>query len=157
MKMKKIKSFTIDHTKLKKGLYISRVDRTGLFSYATTFDLRMKTPYVDVPLNPATAHTIEHCLATYLRNRMSDVLYVGPMGCMTGFYVILKGRKKASYLLPFLLEAFDWIIKTNTVPGATKKECGNYLFMNLSDARKEASAYMDFLLTEYVSNIAASL
>ena len=146
MSMRKIKSFEIDHTKLVKGLYVSRIDRTGIFSRATTCDLRMKTPYVDKPLNPATVHTLEHCLATYLRNMRKDVLYVGPMGCMTGFYVILSGRRSVRKLLPSLMRALEWMVYyMGRVPGATKKECGNYEFMDLADARREAVLYMEVL------------
>lgn len=143
--MKPIKSFLIDHTKLKKGLYVSRIDKVGIFSYATTFDLRMKTPYIDKPLNPATAHTIEHCLATYLRNKRSDIIYAGPMGCMTGFYVVVRGKCGVDNIRATLLGAFDWIIKTNSIPGASKIECGNCDFMDLGDARREAAAYWQVL------------
>ena len=142
--MKRIKSFEVDHTKLRKGLYVSRYDTFAL-SCVTTFDLRMKTPYVDEPLKPATAHTLEHCLATYLRNTRKDVIYVGPMGCMTGFYVVLAGRKVRENIMQSLLEAFGWVLRTNSIPGATQVECGNYTFMDLSDARREAAAYIEVL------------
>ena len=139
--MKPIKSFTIDHTKLTKGLYVSRVDKVSLFSYATTFDLRMKTPYKDRPIKPATAHTLEHCLAYYLRNTRKDILYVGPMGCMTGFYVVVSGKKGVFDILDSLYAAMGYILDTGKVAGATMKECGNYTFMDLEDAKREANAY----------------
>ena len=139
--MKRIKSFEVDHTTLVKGLYVSRTDRFGE-TYVTTFDLRMKTPYKDEPLKPATAHTLEHCLATYLRNVRDDVVYVGPMGCMTGFYVVLVGRKGTDDVIGSLRDAFGWTARTDTVPGATERECGNCAFMNLPDARREADEYL---------------
>ena len=142
--MKRIKSFEVDHTKLKKGLYVSRIDSFGITS-TTTYDLRMKTPYVDKPLNPATAHTLEHCLATYLRNERNDIIYVGPMGCMTGFYVIVAGRNGIFSIKKTILSALEWKLRTNTIPGATKEECGNYTFMDLSDARREAASYIEVL------------
>lgn len=142
--MRRIKSFEIDHTKLQKGLYVSRQDKMFL-SFVTTFDVRMKTPYVDVPLNPATAHTIEHCLATYLRNTRDDIVYVGPMGCMTGFYVLVGGKKHVGNILQSLIDAFKWIADTDVVPGASMRECGNYTFMDLEDARKEAVEYLKIL------------
>lgn len=145
--MKKIKSFQVDHTKLKKGLYVLHVDRVGLFSHVTTFDLRMKTPYVDRPIAPATAHAMEHCLATYLRDRRDDVLYVGPMGCMTGFYVILKGKRDVDDLRLSLIEACEWILSAGVVPGSTMEECGNYKFMNLQDAKEEAFEYWSTLMS----------
>ena len=143
--METIASFKIDHTTLTKGLYVSRIDRVGLFSYATTFDVRMKTPYKDVPLFASSVHTLEHCLATYLRNERKDVLYVGPMGCLTGFYVILSGKRTTESIRQSLKRAFYWIQTIDTVPGATKKECGNYTFMNLKDAKTEAAAYLEVL------------
>lgn len=142
--MKRIASFEVDHTKLVKGLYVSRHDKFFL-SCVTTFDLRMKTPYIDKPLNPATAHTLEHCLATFLRNHRSDIIYVGPMGCMTGFYVVVAGKKGTANIRQSLVEAFGWVLRTNSIPGATEKECGNYTFMDLADARREAAAYIEVL------------
>lgn len=145
--MERIKSFNIDHTRLVKGLYVSRVDRVGLFSRVTTFDLRMKTPYVDVPLKGETMHAIEHCLATYLRNTRRDIIYVGGMGCLTGFYVVVAGRKSVEDILWSLTDAFSWMSFVEEVAGATKRECGNYKFMDLEDARREAAEYLAVLLT----------
>lgn len=142
--MEKIESFKIDHTKLKKGLYVSRKD-TFFLSCVTTFDLRMKTPYADKPLNPPTAHALENCLATYLRNKRDDIIYTGPMGCMTGFYVVMFGDKGIREVIPSLIDAFEWVLQTEVVPGATMRECGNYTFMDLEDARREASAYLKVL------------
>ena len=134
--MKEIESFKIDHTTLKKGLYVSRHDRCFL-SCATTYDVRMKTPYSEKPLDPKTSHTIEHCLATFLRNTRDDVVYVGPMGCLTGFYVVVWGKKFVGNIRQSLADAFKWITETDTVPGASMKECGNYTFMDLEDAKRE--------------------
>lgn len=142
--MNSIASFRIDHTKLTKGLYVSREDEFFM-SCVTTFDLRMKTPYVDVPLAPKTAHTLEHCLATYLRNKRDDVIYVGPMGCMTGFYVVVYGKKAVENILDSLIGAFKWVLGAEFVPGATKEECGNYTFMDLEDAKREAAEYLKVL------------
>lgn len=142
--MKRIKSFEIDHTRLERGLYVSRQD-TFFLSCVTTFDLRMKKPYADKPLNPATAHTLEHCLATYLRNTRRDIIYVGPMGCMTGFYVVVSGKKSEENIRKSLIDAFEWVLGTNKIPGATREECGNYTFMDLADARREAASYIEVL------------
>lgn len=142
--MKRIASFEIDHTKLVKGLYISRKDTFNL-ACVTTFDVRMKTPYKDKPLKPATAHALEHCLATYLRNVKDDVIYVGVMGCMTGFYVVLYGSKGIVNLRKDLIDAFEWVTTIDKVPGASKVECGNYKFMNLEDAKREAELYIEVL------------
>ena len=142
--MQRIKSFEIDHTTLRKGLYVSRQDKLFL-SFVTTYDVRMKTPYADKPLNPATAHTIEHCLATYLRNTRDDIVYVGPMGCMTGFYVVVGGKKYVGNIRQSLIDAFAWITETDTIPGASMRECGNYTFMDLNDAKREAAEYLKIL------------
>lgn len=140
--MKRIKSFEIDHATLTKGLYVSRTDRVGLLAHVTTFDVRMKTPYKEPHVCPEAAHVIEHALATFLRNTRRDVAYVGPMGCLTGFYVILNGRKRVADLLPSLISAFEWILTIDAVPGASEKECGNYQFMNLAEAKRESKQYL---------------
>ena len=142
--MKLIKSFKIDHTKLEKGLYVSRQDEF-FTSCVTTFDLRMKKPYADVPLATETAHALEHCLATYLRNVRQDVIYVGPMGCMTGFYVVVAGKKEVENVRNSIMCALEWINTLSEVPGATERECGNCYFMDLEDAKREAKAYLELL------------
>ena len=134
--MEKIASFTIDHNVLKKGLYISRVDGD-----AVTYDLRMKLPNAGDFLSTGTAHTIEHLLATFLRNSeiRDQVIYVGPMGCRTGFYVILRDAvSKEEAILRIrdglrFIESFD-----GEIPGAKKEECGNYLDHDLPGARAVA-------------------
>lgn len=143
--MDRISSFSIEHTTLEKGVYVSREDKVGEM-VVTTFDVRMKAPYRDKPLNPATAHTLEHCLATFLRNSRDDILYAGPMGCMTGFYVIVKGKKTVIDITESLLDAFEWVMATDVVPGASMKECGNYTFMDLDDAKTEASSFLQVLI-----------
>lgn len=142
--MKRIASFEIDHLTLVKGLYVSRRD-TFPDAVTTTFDLRMKTPYTDEPLNPAAAHALEHFLATYLRNYRYDVVYVGVMGCMTGFYVVLAGKKDCADIVGTLIDALEWIQTQSKVVGATPRECGNYSFMDLDDAKREAKEYANVL------------
>ena len=146
--MEDIQSFKVDHTKLGRGLYVSRVDKVGLLSHATTFDLRMKKPYSDVPLKPQTAHAIEHCLATYLRNTRRDIIYAGPMGCLTGFYVVVSGTVSVGEIVGSLIGAFKYILEVEAVPGATKEQCGNCEFMDLPDAKREAEEYL-YVLDDY--------
>lgn len=139
--MTQIESFKIDHTRLEKGVYVRSVDCLGT-DFVTTFDIRMKAPYRDARLKAPVVHAIEHVLATYLRNWRSDVVYVGPMGCMTGFYVLLSGKKQMSNLLFHLIDAFDWLLTLKEVPGATRCECGNFTFMDLEGAKREAEEYL---------------
>ena len=138
--MEKIASFTIDHDVLKKGLYISRVDGD-----AVTYDLRMKLPNAGDFLSTGTAHTIEHLLATFLRNSeiRDQVIYVGPMGCRTGFYVILEGDFQSSEVVPLMKEMFEFISHfEGEIPGAAPEQCGNYLDQNLEMARYLAKRYL---------------
>jgi len=146
--MEKIPSFTIDHCRLLKGAYVSRVDDAdGCF--LTTYDLRMKQPNAEPVLNTAEIHTIEHIGATYLRNRddiKNDVIYFGPMGCRTGFYLILKGKKMSEDILPLLKDLFEFISRfEGDIPGASAKDCGNFRDMNLPMAKFEANKYLDVL------------
>lgn len=143
--MKRIPSFNIDHTKLKKGFYVSRYDNIGLHTI-TTFDLRFKTPYKETPLTNRAAHTIEHLCATWLRNsRLKDkVIYFGPMGCLTGFYLVIKGNVKPMDLKNHLLEMFRWVASyEGEIPGASMMECGNYLLHDLAEAKQEANKYLN--------------
>ena len=142
--MTQIESFKIDHTRLERGVYVRSVDCLGT-DFVTTFDLRMKAPYKEARLKAPAVHAIEHALATYLRNRRSDVVYVGPMGCMTGFYVLLSGKKQVSDLLFHLIDAFEWLQTLKQVPGATRQECGNFTFMDLEGAKREAEEYLKTL------------
>ena len=135
--MEKITSFTIDHIRLLPGLYVSRKDRVGSET-VTTFDLRLTRPNLEPVMNTAEVHTIEHLAATFLRNHpkwKEKVLYFGPMGCRTGFYLLLAGDYSSREVLPLVQECFRFIRDfRDEVPGASAKDCGNYLDMNLSMA-----------------------
>ena len=131
--MEKITSFTIDHLKLQPGVYVSRKDKAGAET-VTTFDLRLTSPNEEPVMNTAEVHTIEHLAATYLRNQpqwKTKVLYFGPMGCRTGFYLLLTGDYTSREVLPLVLDCFRFIRDyRGEVPGASPKDCGNYLDMN---------------------------
>lgn len=143
--MDKIASFTIDHEKLERGIFVSRVDKVKN-EFVTTFDIRMKRPNREPVMNTAEIHTIEHLGATFLRQQSSlkdDVIYFGPMGCRTGFYLILAGERTSKEILPAISEMFHFISEYNgEVPGADPKSCGNYLDLNLGMARFEAEKYL---------------
>ena len=146
--MEKITSFTIDHLRLLSGLYVSKKDQVGQ-STVTTFDLRVCRPNVEPVMNTAEIHTIEHLAATFLRNdpRWKDrVLYFGPMGCRTGFYLLLTGDLSSTDVLPLVKECFRFVSEFDgEVPGACAKDCGNYLDMNLPMARYWAKRYLAVL------------
>ena len=148
--MEKITSFTIDHIRLGPGLYVSRKDRVGAET-VTTFDLRLTSPNDEPVLNTAEVHTIEHLAATYLRNEprwKEKVLYFGPMGCRTGFYLLLAGDYTSSDVLVLVKNCFRFIADfTGEVPGASAKDCGNYLDMNLAMAKYWGARYADLLET----------
>ena len=152
--MEKIESFRIDHNLLKSGVYVSRVDKLGDYDI-TTYDLRVRSPYDDAPLTGAEAHTIEHICATWLRNKcgLKDrVVYFGPMGCLTGFYMILAGAPDAAEAAGIAKEMFEYVAGfTGEIPGASRVECGNYLFMDLPEAKKTARRYVDEVLTDIKS------
>ena len=135
--MEKITSFTIDHLKLQPGVYVSRKDKVGAET-VTTFDLRLTSPNEEPVMNTAEVHTIEHLAATYLRNDpqwKDKVLYFGPMGCRPGFYLLLAGDYTSRDVLPLVLDCFRFIRDyRGEVPGASPKDCGNYLDMNLNMA-----------------------
>lgn len=147
--MEKIASFTIDHLKLVPGLYVSRVDQVGQET-VTTFDIRMTNPNEEPVMNTAEVHTIEHLGATYLRNHpvyKDKTLYFGPMGCRTGFYLLLAGKYESRELVPLMKELFAFIRDyEGEVPGATARDCGNYLDMNLPMARYLAGRYLSQVL-----------
>ena len=148
--MEKITSFTIDHIRLQPGLYVSRKDRVGSET-VTTFDLRLTKPNEEPVLNTAEVHTIEHLAATFLRNEPSwkdRVLYFGPMGCRTGFYLLLAGDLTAPEVLPLITECFRFVRDyRGEVPGASAKDCGNYLDMNLPMANYWGRRYVSLLET----------
>lgn len=143
--MKKIASFTIDHIKLDPGLYVSRKDTVG-DSVITTFDLRMTKPNAEPVMNTAEMHTIEHLAATYLRNHEAyadKTIYFGPMGCRTGFYLLLNGDYTSADIVPLIVSLFEFIRDFHEeVPGASAKDCGNYLDMNLGMANYLADRYL---------------
>lgn len=150
--MEKIASFTIDHIKLRPGVYVSRKDKVGAETI-TTFDLRMTSPNDEPVMNTAEVHTIEHLGATFLRNHpqfREKTIYFGPMGCRTGFYLLLAGDYTSRDIVPLMQEMFTFIRDyQGEVPGASPKDCGNYLDMNLGMANYLAGKY----LREVLDNI----
>ena len=147
--MEKIASFTIDHLKLVPGVYVSRKDTIGK-EVITTFDLRMTSPNDEPVMNTAEVHTIEHLAATFLRNHPvygNKTIYFGPMGCRTGFYLLLAGDLTSKEIVPLMIEMFEFIRDfKDEVPGASPKDCGNYLDMNLPMANYLAKKYLDNVL-----------
>lgn len=143
--MEKITSFTIDHIKLVPGIYVSRKDFAG-DTPVTTFDIRMTSPNDEPVMNTAEVHTIEHLAATFLRNHpdwKENVLYFGPMGCRTGFYLLLTGDYTSRDILPLMKEMFTFIADYHDeIPGASPKDCGNYLDMNLPMANYLAKKFL---------------
>lgn len=143
--MEKIPSFTVDHLRLKRGVYVSRKDIAG-GETITTFDVRMKEPNREPALSPSAIHTIEHLAATFLRNHpvwASRIIYWGPMGCLTGNYLIVKGDLTSADILPLVMETFEFVASySGDVPGASARDCGNYLLMNLPEAQYEAKKYL---------------
>lgn len=147
--MEKIASFTIDHLRLVPGVYVSRKDIIGK-EVITTFDLRMTSPNDEPVMNTAEVHTIEHLAATFLRNHPvygDKTIYFGPMGCRTGFYLLLAGDLTSKEIVPLMIEMFEFIRDfKDEVPGASPKDCGNYLDMNLPMANYLAKRYLDNVL-----------
>ena len=147
--MQKITSFTINHLRLVPGVYVSRKDPVGS-EIITTFDLRMTSPNDEPVMNTAEMHAIEHLAATFLRNHAdfgSKIIYFGPMGCRTGFYLLLAGDYDSKDIVPLLIELFEFIANFyDEVPGASAKDCGNYLDMNLPMARYLAKKYLNDVL-----------
>jgi S-ribosylhomocysteine lyase len=142
--MEKIASFQIDHLKMKPGVFVSRKDEfTDVV--LTTFDLRFKEPNKEPVIDNPALHTMEHLCATFLRsykNWGQKVVYFGPMGCRTGFYLIVEGDYNSTDILPVLGEMFKWIENFDgPIPGATASECGNYLEQNLDMAKLECKKY----------------
>ena len=149
--MEKIASFTINHIKLQPGVYVSRKDHIGAET-VTTFDLRMTSPNEEPVMNTAEVHAIEHLAATYLRNdpEFGDkIVYFGPMGCRTGFYLLLCGDFESVDIVPLLTEMFEFIRDyEGEIPGASPRDCGNYLDMNLPMAKYLARKYLDEVLCD---------
>lgn len=146
--MELIASFQVDHTKIVPGIYESRVDSVG-GDFVTTFDIRMKVPNREPAIHMNAMHTIEHVVATFLRNDAEwkdRIVYWGPMGCLTGCYLIVKGRPQPRDLQPLLLRAFEYLAAfEGEVPGATAVNCGNFLLHDLPMAKWEASKYAAIL------------
>lgn len=147
--MKKIASFTIDHIRLLRGIYVSRQDAVG-GEVVTTFDIRMKEPNRERALGQGALHTIEHLAATFLRNHpvwADKIVYWGPMGCLTGNYLLLKGDWKSADIVDLMIETFRFISEYDgDIPGATAHDCGNYLLQDLPMARWEAAKYLHEVL-----------
>lgn len=151
--MEKIASFTINHLKLLRGIYVSRVDTLPNGDVITTFDIRMKQPNREPAVSQSALHTIEHLAATYLRNQpewKDKVIYWGPMGCCTGNYLLMSGKLTSKDILPLMQDTFRFIAEyEGSIPGATARNCGNYTLNNLPMAKWEARKY----LIEVLENI----
>ena len=151
--MEKIASFTINHLKLLRGIYVSRVDTLPNGDVITTFDIRMKQPNREPAVSQSALHTIEHLAATYLRNQpewKDKVIYWGPMGCCTGNYLLMSGKLTSKDILPLMQDTFRFIAEyEGSIPGATARDCGNNTLNNLPMAKWEARKY----LIEVLENI----
>ncbi len=146
--MKTIESFLVDHLKLESGIYLSRVDRSN-GTAVTTFDLRITAPNREPVMDMPAIHTIEHLGATYLRNSSfkDNIVYFGPMGCRTGFYLIVFGQMSSLEIKPLILDMCDFILNfEGEIPGATPKECGNYSEQNLNMAKYYISKYKEDII-----------
>ena len=147
--MEKIASFTVNHLTLLPGIYVSRKDHVGS-EVITTFDLRMTRPNFEPVMNTAEMHAIEHLGATFLRNHeqfKEKVVYFGPMGCRTGFYLLLAGDYESKDVVDLITELYKFVVAfEGEVPGAAAKDCGNYLDMNLPMAKYEAHKFVDEVL-----------
>lgn len=153
--MEKIASFTVDHLRLLPGLYVSRKDRVGQETI-TTFDLRVTRPNVEPVMNTAEIHAMEHLGATFLRNEQlwkDKVIYFGPMGCRTGFYLVMAGDLRSRDVLDLVKNCFRFMADfEGAVPGACAKDCGNYLDLNLPMAKYWAKKYLNVLENADESN-----
>ena len=147
--MKKIPSFTIDHTRLEPGIFVSRKDETPSGDVLTTFDIRMTRPNREEALEPKALHAMEHLAATYLRNHPewgSRIVFWGPMGCCTGNYLIVTGDLSSEDIIALIRETMGFIAGfEGDIPGATARDCGNYTFMDLEGARRAAKKYLEIL------------
>lgn len=148
-KMKRIGSFSIDHNRLQRGIFISRRDVTENGDVVTTFDIRMTLPNREDYIQPRAMHALEHLGATFLRNHpywKDYIIYWGPMGCCTGFYLIVKGDRESSEMVQPLRETMEFIAGFDgDIPGASAVECGNYTFMDKDGAKKAAVSYLETL------------
>lgn len=142
-----IPSFTVDHTRIVPGIFVSREDTVG-DSMVTTYDIRVTRPNKEPAVDVAAMHTLEHIIATFLRNDTdwkNEIIYWGPMGCLTGFYLILKGNRSPKEIYELLLRAFQSVKDSEEVPGATPENCGNYSLHNLGMAKWYAAKFADYL------------
>lgn len=148
--MKKIASFTVNHIDLQRGVYVSRRDVTPSGDVLTTFDIRLTHPNREPAVDGAALHTIEHLAATFLRNHSEwgqRIVYWGPMGCLTGSYLIVSGDYTSRDILPLMRETFGFIAGfEGDIPGASPRDCGNYLYNNLPEARRVARNFLDDVL-----------
>ena len=145
--MKLIQSFSVDHTAIIPGIFLSREDTIGE-KKVTTYDIRLKRPNVEPVIDVAAMHTLEHIIATFLRNDkdwQNEIIYWGPMGCLTGFYLILKGNRAPKELFDLIYRAFSSVESAEEVPGATAKNCGHYLMHNLGMAKYYAKEFASYL------------
>lgn len=145
--MELIQSFSVDHTRIVPGIFTSRVDTLGEYS-VTTYDVRLKRPNKEPVIDVAAMHSLEHIIATYLRNDpdwKDEVVYWGPMGCLTGFYLILKGNRSPREIYSLLLAAFKSVESAEAVPGATAVNCGHYLMHDLEMAKWYAKEFAGYL------------
>ncbi len=144
--MEAIQSFTIDHTHLKPGIYISREDK-GF----TTYDLRITEPNKEPAMSPGSIHSLEHLMATWFRNSAvkEDVVYVGPMGCLTGMYIIMTGHYTVEDMRSLTVECLEWILTREEVPATTPQTCGNYLLHDLPMCKWESRRYLERLKTDF--------
>ena len=146
--MELIQSFSIDHTAIIPGIFTSRVDRVG-GGTVTTYDIRLKRPNREPVIDVAAMHSLEHIIATTLRNDpdwKDEIVYWGPMGCLTGFYLILKGNRAPGEIYDLILRAFESVDAATTVPGATAVNCGNYQMHNLAMAKWYAAEFVAYLM-----------
>ncbi len=145
--MELIQSFSVDHTKIVPGIFTSRVDTLG-DETVTTYDVRVKRPNIEPVIDVAAMHSLEHIIATFLRNDpewKDEVIYWGPMGCLTGFYLILKGNRASKELWDLMRKAFRSVENVQEVPGATAVNCGTYTMHNLEMAKYHAREFADYL------------
>ena len=142
-----IPSFSVDHRFIIPGIFTSRQDTVG-GGTVTTYDVRLTRPNREPAIDTAAMHSLEHIIATFLRNDpdcKDEIIYWGPMGCLTGFYLILKGSRAPAEIFDLLLRAFRSVAEAQTVPGAAEENCGNYLMHNLGMAKWYASGFADYL------------
>lgn len=142
-----IPSFSVDHTKIIPGIFTSRIDVVGEHKI-TTYDVRVTRPNIEPAIDVAAMHTLEHLIATFLRNDpdwKDQIIYWGPMGCLTGFYLIMKGNRAPKEICDLLTRAFRSVEDADEVPGASAVNCGNYLMHNLTFAKWYARKFADYL------------